>query len=429
MSVAIDPQVNSVLSAGQRLLLRELLERGRWILLAMVVMQLAFALIILGVKLPYSNYWVLPLMMLGLFPLLGPNRRLLKSLPIDSHSIDRMQWLYNGGLVAIVATTVNAIALLGLLVLDVPFSAVNALLLILGTPAAVGLFMPLRRWTTAGVKPGNQNRPLLLANYLVVPLLLITQTLARIGEFEIVPVVAMALLATGWIFLLRYLLAPVVYNAWIEKANSSHPAASSKKPTGPFTLPLYAVIAIASFCTLLSVAAAFAPSGPEIAIAVAVMQTVFALRMLPSIKVLRSVPRSLTGCAGTFLTRFLSLPLVSLLIYATSMSVLHSNPWTQALSFALPVLGLIAPLAPIAVRHSLRGNAKPSAFVRVYIVLVMITMIVTPWLIRMTDLHTPLAQCIALALIAIAFFWLRHEIRHGAMMYRYQSAPLGAWSA
>jgi hypothetical protein len=429
MSTAIETQAHSITNVGQGVLLRELLERSGWIFVAMIVLQAAFALIVLGVKLPFSNYWVLPLMMLGLFPLLGPNRRLLQSLPIDTQSINRLQWLYNGGLVAIVATAVNALTLVGVLLLDIPFSAANALLLILGTPAAVGLFMPLRRWTTAGVKPENQNRPPLLANYLAVPLLLITQTLIRIDQLAIVSVIAVTLLASGWILLLRYLLAPVSYNAWIEKSTSSHPAAQAKRPTGPFVLPLYAVVAIASFCTLLSVAAAFAPSSPEIAIAVAVMQTVWALGMLPSIKVMRSVPRSLTRCAGSILTRFLGLPLASLLTYATTISMLHSNPWTQALSFVLPVLGLIAPLAPVAVRHSLRRNGKPSAVVRVYIVLVMITMIVTPWLIRLTDLNTLLAQCIALALIAISFAWLRHEIRHGAMMYRFQSAPLGAWSA
>jgi hypothetical protein len=419
------------MSLAPRLLMADILARAKWVLLAMVVLQFSFALTFLGTAIPYSFYLVLPLMFLGLAPVLAPNRRLLQCMPIARDAIDHMQWLFSGGLVVIIITTTSLLAWFCATIFFVPSHGVNyvkACTLILGMPAVTGLFMMLRRWTTAGVDPDNQNRPLLLANYFWAPILILASKLIELSEFGLVTAVTITVLVIGFIALAIFLVAPHRYRAWITK-----PQTRAGKPRIPKRRFVNSVVRrilwISTFGGVLALLLAWLGpnqvSRAEVGIMLSTIATIpvaFGMTLFSALKVLRSVPRSLNR-STLILVMVLLLPsFATITIYSVACAA-FGHPITETTaSTTLPILAAIATFAPIALRIATHIRVRMIlALVFLYFGFVVIATWEGKYIASLPHDFTVMSNVVAAIVIFATYYWMRHELRVGTLLYRYRS--------
>jgi len=408
-----------------RLVIRDILSRGKWALIAMAVLQFLFALTFIGMAIPYARYLMLPLMFLGLVPILAPNRRLLQCLPLTSNAIDRMQWLFGGGLVVIIATTATLLAWLSAAILlprqdDIAY--LKVVTLILGTPSLISLFMLLRRWTSYGVDPMHQNRPILLVNYFWPALLTLALQLIQISHSGPVAVIVFVIVAMGLGVQAIFLIAPRRYCDWIAKpaSRTSKIPLTKRRLVNPIGKQLLWTSAIGG-----AVAIFFAWLAPndemraDIGTTIAVIPMAFGFALLSALKVIRSLPRTLSQSALNLMMIFLVPSFITLLIYAAACSAFGSQVTAITAWNALPLIAAIAPFAPISIRVAGQIRIRLVLFYLIFAV-------AASWVGKRIGLlpydYVVLINLVAVATILGAYFWMRHELRVGTALYRYRTA-------
>ena len=413
-----------MMSSVGRIVVKDLVSRCGWLLAIFIVLQCAYALMSVGISYRYANAAVLPLMLLGMVPVLTPQRRLLQSLPIDRTTAGRISRLYGGGLVVIVATAADLLALLLAAVFSPQsIDSASTVTLFLGLPGAVGLYLMLRRWTLSSIQHDFQSRPILLANYFAFPILAIAQALIRMRNLG--SAIAIVFLSAGLAMFFLFLMAPERYVTLTTKkprVTDIRPAEKSSLQRAMGNPIVLSLVLWSPVIVLLAWLRVMTKSTANVELTLAVIAMLFGMICLPAIKTLRSLPRSIDQITAWIMALFIAPPLATLLLYAIACATL-GHP--ANVGNILPCVALAAPLAPIYLRQRLRNKLRP---LPVYVALTAMATLVSSQVADFAATHTVLVNVVALILIATIYPWLRHELRIGAMFYHYRSTA-NLWAA
>ncbi len=401
-------------AAGMRVL-RDLAMRGGWALATLAVLQCVSALQFLGVASKYGSLAFLLLMLLAIFPLRTPSRRLLITLPIARADIDRLQWLFTGGLIAGLATTANVAAwAIGTVILDPAPDSMRVAMLLFGTPGLIGLLMITHRWSVVGIAPANQDRALLLPILIYPAFLMICGALSTISTFW--TVVVFASFGLGWFVMILFFLSPTNYRRWINRtpAQSAQNHATNRVCFTPSNLGLTATIGL----LIGTLFGWLAPARAEVSLTVAIMM-VFLGTAYP-IKVLRSLPLSLDRCTVLILAGFIVPSSAAVTAYIGARSLFGIGRTLPTFSWVLPIVGTISLLAPILVKaaHGARGGQHSFGL---YLGFLLLSVHQGGALLSFFRTEPVVVHLMAVAMLAIAYAWLRYELRTGTMLYRYRA--------
>ena len=416
-----------------RLVLNDILSRAKWVLIVMATLQFIFGLIFFGMTIPHSRYLLLPLMFLGLAPVVAPSRRLLLCLPIARDTIDRFQWLFGGGLIVIVATGTSLLAWLCVTVFPLQSDGldyINVATLLIGMPGVIGLLMILRRWSTGGSDPNNQDRPLLLGNYFWPPLLMLISTLVQLRELGPVAAVSLVILAIGLGVQGIFLIAPQRYLAWIAKprVHSDKRQPMTRSPINAIVRQIVWTSLIGGFSAFL-LAFLFASLAPnrapaaELATTIAVIPMFRGLVLLSAIKVFRSLPHSLSRSTLHLMMIFLIPAFVTMAVYLLTNSLFSHGASTLTLMSTLPFIAAIAPFAPLCVRVATQARTRLILF---YVAFAAFAAWEGRQIASLASNYILLGNVIAVVIIVASFAWMRRELHIGTTLYRHRTT--NAWS-
>lgn len=394
-------------------------------LLALLVLQFIYALELLGFNVKGGQLAVFGMIILAVVPFRAPSYRLLVMLPLSRRAVEHMNWLFSGGLVAVLTTLANFMALTVCSFSEIaPLDGWRVTVLTMGTPGLIGVFTLLRRWSGTGINPANADRPLLLSVMFFPALLLIITAAPVIRPWAVIVLVVLIL---GSLILTLFLVSPRSYHRWIDHRSNSWQRSSNVWLLSPWWQVFTVSVVIgAPFGVLVGSTQCGAKRPEYMLLSMAIAVSLISLTFVRSIKVLRSLPWSIDRCTLYLYAALFVPPLFGMLSYiAVGIPLACTSGALQ--ESILPHLAVAMALSSLMTGLSLRRALRIHYVFGIVIVVLWTSRTAAGVLTAMYREHVFLVQIIAVTILTATYFWLRHEIRTNAILYRYHpSGPLGA---